>query len=275
MSLSKLLASYIQTRFPVARYVPLSVFLAAAGLAPVSPVHPWQWIFSTILAFSLLLQLRIWDDIADRDHDREMYPNRVLCQIEDLQPFIVAVFGLFVLNGALILIYHGGIAKPLVYLAFCSFFLAWYRFRSGVVRGSVVHSLCILLKYPVVAWLVTVSAPDRYLPLQLMCLFSVYLILIIFELLDDSSIRQEPGAMFSLSASFFTLVCTWILIMFWSSPLDRGLVWYLWVFVLIITLMLAYSAFSRLKHGIETVGGSGLFMIGLLAYIAVAVENTV
>lgn len=274
MSSNKWLALYIQTRFPVSRYVPLSFFLAAAGLAPVTPVPHVRWIFGPFLALSLVLQLRLWDDIADRDHDRKMHPDRVLCQAEDLRPFVVAAFGLFVLNGFLILVYHSGIAKLLAYLTLCACLQAWYCLRSSVARDSVVNTLYVLLKYPVVAWLVSVSTADRHLTLLLLCLFSVYLISIIFELLDDLSIRQKPGAMFSLSASFCALVCTWILIMLWSRPFSSQLAWVLWVIVLIATLMLGYSAYSKLKHGEDTLGGRRFFMIGLLAYIATSVENT-
>lgn len=274
MCWSKVLGSYLYTRFPATRFIPLAVFLAAAGLAASPPAHISHWLLAATLALTLTLQFRLWDDIADRDHDRETHPRRVLCHTRNIKPFINAAAALFVLNGALLAWHHAHSPKPIAYLVLCTCLFAWYRLRPIASQAGLLNSQLVLLKYPVIAWLIGVPATDTDLALLLSCLFSVYLIFIIFELLDDHSLRQLTGATFSLAASIGLLVFVWAFIAVWNRPYTGPLFWVVWSIIIIATLAAGLSAFSKIKRQPATGAGHSFFIVGLLAYLAVAIENS-
>ena len=274
MCWSKALGSYLYTRFPAMRYIPLAVFLATAGLAASPPAQIWHWVLAATLALTLILQFRLWDDIADRDHDRETHPTRVLCHTRDMKPFLIAAAALFVLNGTFLAWHPGHSPKLIAYLVFCTYLLAWYRLRPIATNARLLNSQLVLLKYPVIGWLIGVPAADTDLALLLSCLFSVYLIFIIFEILDDHSLRQLPGAMFSLAASFGLLVFVWVLIVLWNMPFTEPLFWLAWCIIIFGTVAAGLSDFSKSKRRHAIRSGRSFFIIGLLAYLAVAVENS-
>lgn len=274
MCWSKEVGSYLYTRFPAIRFIPLAIFLATAGLAASPPAHISHWLLATALALTLTLQFRLWDDIADRDHDMETHPTRVLCHTRDMKPFLITAAALFIFNGALLAWHTAHSHWLIVYLVLCTGLLAWYRLRPITTQASLLNSQLVLLKYPVIAWLISVPAADTDLELLLSCLFSVYLIFIIFEILDDHSLRQIPGAMFSLTASIGLLVFVWIFIAVWDKPYTGPLFLVVWSIIIIGTLAAGLSAFSKLKRRHTTGTGHSFFIVGLLAYLAVTIENS-
>lgn len=274
MCWSKALGSYLYTRFPATRFIPLAIFLATAGLAASPPAQVSHWLLAAALALTLTLQFRLWDDIADRDHDRETHPTRVLCHTRDIKPFLIAATALFVLNGALLAWHHAPGSRPVAYLALCTYLLAWYRFRPVAAQAGMLNSLLVLVKYPVIAWLIGIPSTDTDPVLLLSCLFSVYLIFIIFEILDDHSLRQIPGAMFSLIASIGLLVFVWAFIALWNRPYTGPLFLVVWSIIIIGTLAAGLSAFSKLKRRHASGTGHSFFIVGLLAYLAVTIENS-
>ena len=273
MSSSKELVSYLYTRFPATRFIPLAIFLAAAGLASASSSHLFPWVLAVALALTLILQFRLWDDIADRDHDQRIHPERVLCHTQNLKPFLTATGILFVFNGLVLFWLHDSSFKPIGYLVLCVYLLAWYRLRPITTPVSLLNSHLVMLKYPVIAWLVGTSAADSDMVLLLPCLFSVYLIFLIFEILDDTSLGRLPGAIVSLMASFSFLICVWVFIAFWSRPHTNSASMAIWPIIILSTLILGISSFLKLNRQSLIHNGRGFFIVGLLAYLAVAIEK--
>lgn len=274
MSSNKELVSYLYTRFPATRFIPLAIFLAAAGLASSSPAHLLPWVLAVALALTLILQFRLWDDIADRDHDQRTHPERVLCHTQNIKPFLTVTGILFVFNGLVLFWLHDSGFKPIGYLVLCVYLLAWYRLRPITTPVNLLNSHLVMLKYPVIAWLVGTSAADPDMILLLSCLFSVYLIFIIFEILDDHGLRRLPGAIVSLMASFSFLICVWVFIAFWNRPHTNSAFVAIWTLIVLSTLVLGLFGFLKLKRHSVTRNGRGFFIVGLLAYLAVAVEKS-
>ena len=274
MCWNKTLGSYLSTRFPATRFIPLAIFLAAAGLAASPPAHIFLMVLVALLALSLILQFRLWDDIADRKHDREIHPTRVLCNTRDIKPFLVAAAALFVLNGTLLAWLHAQSPRLIAYLVLCACLLAWYRLRQIAAQTSLLNSLLILLKYPVIAWLISTHAADVDPALLLSSLLTVYLIFVIFEILDDHCLRQLPGAKFSLATSIGLLVFLWALIALRGMP-DTGPLWGVaWGIIIMGTLAAGIYGFSKLNRRSPTGTGYSFFILGLLAYFTVAIENS-
>ena len=167
------------TRLPLARYLPLSFLLAwaACGSAAASA----RGIAAAALAFGLVTQCRLWDDLADRARDRRAHPERVLAQARSVEPFVLAVV---VLGGAhaLALAVLNGPLHALGAGALFAGFAAWYRWHTR--RGSA-HALVLLLKYP--AFVLLLAAPGTW-PLAAAAV--VYGALCAFEWLDT---RGHPA----------------------------------------------------------------------------------
>lgn len=274
MSWNKALGQYLCTRFPVVQFVPLAVFIAAAGLAPAPPGPLSEWVMAAALALILVLQFRLWDDIADRERDCESHPERVICQTRNIKPFLVAALSLTVLSGLLLAWYHGQNTRSAAYLLLCVTLFAWYRLRPTPTASGLLNSMLVLLKYPVIAWLISTPGAVSDAPLLCSCLFSVYLIFIIFEILDDHRLRQLPGATSSLLACFGLLLCVWAFIVLWTRPHTGHLPWVAWSLIMLGTLTLGLSDFSKPGDRKATRKGRGFFLVGLLAYLTVAIERS-
>lgn len=274
MSWSKMLGRYLYSRFPATQFVPLAVFVATAGLAPAPPEPLARWIMAVMLSFMLILQFRLWDDIADRERDRLKQPERVLCRTSDIKPFLIAATILPLINGILLAWYQGHINWIPAYLLLCASLLAWYRLRPSSASPGLLNSALVLLKYPFIAWLVSTAAEDPVMPLIFSCLFSVYLIFIIFEILDDPALGQQHGAISGLLTSLGLLLCIWVFIPIWTRPSAGYVYWLAWGLIVLGTLALGLSGFFELKERDGMRKRRGFFLLGLLAYLTLAIERS-
>ena len=88
--------AYLAERLSPAIFVPAAALIAlvshtAGGHAADS------WLLDLLLALLLIAQFRLWDDLADREHDRRAHPERVLvrartsCGIRDQSAVIPSV----------------------------------------------------------------------------------------------------------------------------------------------------------------------------------------
>ena len=229
---------------------------------------------AVLLAFMLILQFRLWDDIADRERDRLKHPDRILCQVSDIKPFLVMASVFPLINGLLLAWYHDHIARIPAYLLLCALLLAWYRLRPSSASPGLLNSALVLLKYPFIAWLVSTTAEDPAMPLIFSCLISVYLIFIIFEILDDPTLGQQHGAISGLLTSLGLLLCIWVFIPIWSRPSAGYFYWLAWGLIVLGTLVLGLSGILELKERKGMRKGRGFFLVGLLAYLAVAIERS-
>lgn len=264
------MAGYLRERFPLSRFGPLAVFLAAAGIAPSPPEQLWRWAFAAAQALPLILQFRLWDDISDREHDRAARPGRVISRAGDMRPFLVLAAFLFVLNGLLLAwpLPHG--IRPPAYLMLCAGLLAWYRFRPPALRAGLLNTHLVLLKYPVIAWLISLPVAEPDPVLILCCLFSVYLIFVVFDIFDDDGLRHLPGSLPSLAAGVGLLVGVWVPIALQSRPHAGPLPWLTWSAIAAATLLLGLDGLSKRSQRTAFRGARGFFIVGLLAYVALA-----
>lgn len=274
MSSSKDLVSYLATRFPASRFVPLSVFLAAAGLVQSPPGNISPWLVAAGLALILVLLFRLCDDIADREHDRRTHPERVLCNRQNINSYLSLTAILFVFNGLALTWLHDSYFKPLGYLVLCAYLFAWYRFRPVTSPPGHLNSHMVLLKYPVIAWLISTPPADSDRALYYFSLLSVYLIFIVFEILDDHNLRQLPRAKISLIANLLLLTGVWVLIALLNRSYTSLAFGTAWVFIVLTTIVLGVSGLASLKKHSVTRNRQGFFIVGLLAYLAIAMEKS-
>ena len=176
------LGAWRATRVPLPRYLGLAAFLAWAALC-ADVTHFAQAATVFVFAFTLVLQFRLWDDLADRTLDRSAHPERILAAAEGVKPFVAAVWLLGGGNAlGLASSFETSIGLGFVILNIAT--AAWYG--SHRERG-LTHVLVLHLKYPA---FVLLLAPAHTAALAIAAA-SVYAALVAFELLDADRLRAR------------------------------------------------------------------------------------
>jgi uncharacterized membrane protein len=129
-------------RWPVAA---LCLLVAGAALAVAHPQDLSVAAIRIPLAVMLIVQFRLWDDLADREHDRQTHPQRIMVRTSHLNAFRIALMVLALPVAALLVALDGpdhlfGYAGLILAVALV-YRMPW---RSRWLRNQVV-----LLKYPV------------------------------------------------------------------------------------------------------------------------------
>ena len=91
-----MIAAWLRERFRPAVFLPIAVVIAAAS--SLSVFSPGVLLQDSVLTLFLLLQFRLWDDLADRSADAVTHPHRVLVQTRSTQPFVTLNIALALLN---------------------------------------------------------------------------------------------------------------------------------------------------------------------------------
>lgn len=131
------------TRLPVLRFGLLALLVGWA--ASVGPAFDgYGFAVRVVLAFALIAQFRLWDDLVDRERDRSLHPQRVLARSGNVRVFVAACVLLGALNLVGLLAWRGAAVSAGGGLL-CLGAALWYRAHAA--RGSV-HAHVLLLKYP-------------------------------------------------------------------------------------------------------------------------------
>lgn len=133
-------------RWPLA-----ALWLLVTGAALVA-AHPQDLAAAAIrilLAALLIVQFRLWDDFADREHDRQAHPQRIMVRTAHPNVFRIALL-LLTLPVAALLVALGEPGHLFGYAGLILGIALIYRmpWRSRWLRNQLV-----LLKYPVFIWL--------------------------------------------------------------------------------------------------------------------------
>ena len=149
-----MIAAYLRERFPWSFFGPLALMLAACAVGIGNPVHLGT---AALGATLLLAQFRIWDDLADRQRDSTMYPNRVLVARHNAGPVLGLGIALLAVNVAMAT-QRGAMPLPLLFLGILHAALGCYYLLRD--RRTVVGDQLLLSKYPV---FVLILAGERLL----------------------------------------------------------------------------------------------------------------
>jgi len=173
---------------PVLLIGSLMMFLCTAALATEWPTTASTWMLNIVLAASLVMQFRLWDDLSDVDSDRSFFPDRVLCQAKSLAGFRIVLGLSFVVNVTLLAAYKAELAV-ITFLVLNFLVLAWYSFRGRVRFSSVFSQTIVLLKYPVFVYLLGSYPGGAERMLNSSYSMSLtFLCFCIYELLHDSRV---------------------------------------------------------------------------------------
>ncbi|MEO7858461.1 MAG: hypothetical protein ABIU76_15805 [Gemmatimonadaceae bacterium] len=203
MSRAETVRHYLFERYPSRRFVPLALLLAGAGLlavpgtehlSTVAALH--SGLRTSLVVYLIVLSLRVWDDLEDRERDARLHPERITVRVASVTPLrhlqwaSAAVASVLIATGA----------RPATRLLVLSLLVAvlgiWYRARASLAPSSVIVAHVVLLKYPVIAYLVApgVVRGVSGLALAAPVLMTVYVLLCIHEGLDDPELRRSRVA---------------------------------------------------------------------------------
>ena len=207
-SLSRDIRDYLLTRVVLPRMAALlALLVTAVWCHSGSQSLPQTWIEATFeigLLVLLLSQYRLWDDLADVHKDVLTDPQRVLCRTAHRATFMVLVVLSAVGNVSLFagsrniraLAMLGGLTLLMI---------GWYSIPART-SWTVMNYHVVLLKYPL--FILLMEAPEERIvhPATTGTAIAVYLMLCVFEVCHDSTLRSRTGFRILAGAEVLLLV---------------------------------------------------------------------
>jgi hypothetical protein len=190
----KELLRYQRSRVPVGIYLPLALFLSAASFAGGRPSGVSDIAMRGLVACTLLMQFRLWDDLGDLEHDRIDHPDRVLSRTHSLTRFRAFTLGLFAFNTALLGLAPQAWQRLLVFVCLNGGFFAWYRWLRLPSIGPIAGSHVVLIKYPIFVYLLSAHSSEESKAPLFLVMALVYLCFCVHEIIHDVKFRAFPGA---------------------------------------------------------------------------------
>lgn len=182
----ELFAAYLRERFSPLVFGPAIGLHAAAALWAAPELHHGLFAASVAVAgfaTALLLQFRLWDDLEDRERDRQSHPERVLARTRPT-PFRAAFAFLTVLNVVLLAAAGSRLAVAGLVVLNVFFWIAYRRLRRELSERVWTYQV-LLIKYPVFVGLLAASIGSP-LPWRLAAAaIAVYLCACVYEALHD------------------------------------------------------------------------------------------
>lgn len=208
-----LLLSYQKSRIPWGIFASLALFLCIASATSRWPTEVAEWCFNWILALCMVVQFRLWDDLADVENDRVHHPSRVLCQANSHQVFWGLVGTLCIVNTVLIATFKSYTALAAFFVLNVAYVL-WYSMPRKLSSDHVVAHAMVLVKYPVFVFLLSGSPAKGHLSLSLCYgMLVTFLCFCAYELQHDEQLRANRHAVALLVFVFSSLCFVAILMM--------------------------------------------------------------
>ena len=182
---------YLETRFPVRRYLPCAAFLAGAGYSGGRSLSPAGLAVACMLGVMLLLQFRLMDDLGDIHHDRLAHPERVMARAPSLVPFYLLLCGSFLANWVVVSMQPGPEYRTAALLLLSAGAFLWYSRLRATVTDKILGYHLVVGKYPVFAYLLSGEGWEKWRLLLAASL--VYLCFSLYEALHDRSLDRVPG----------------------------------------------------------------------------------
>lgn len=182
---------YIMTRIVTGKLALLMVLLTLASFAGASGVTLQEGAVRFALLSSLVIWFRLWDDLADREADRQMHSERILVQAQSLTPYYMLFAALLVTSAVSAWMVTGDLWRIAGLAVTVVAFAAWYALRDRVSKNPVVRSHAVLFKYPLFVWLAAGPVSAERWPVLACVLVLVFAGLSLYEILHDPKVRAN------------------------------------------------------------------------------------
>lgn len=200
MSAAELIAAYLRERVQARVFAPLALLLAGAGwlLAPATGVDMRELSLTALHALVLVVMFRVWDDLEDRAADVKRHRDRVLVNTRRFAPFVVLMVALAIVGVGSVALLPDPAPRMLALVIAAGVVCTWYGARPAENWNPVVGSHVVLAKYPLIAYAIAPALPGSVLQLRpLSVLLALYLVICVYEYLDDRELRHAFLILFS------------------------------------------------------------------------------
>ena len=228
MSRLDIIRRYLIERYSARRFVALALFVSGCGFLAVPAAQRMDLteafgsvIRGALVAYLIVLALRVWDDLEDRGHDALAHPDRITVRPEAAVPlrYLSLVSG----GGAIALVAFG--VEPGNRLLLCALLGValgiWYWARTSLSPSRVIEAHVVLAKYPVIAYLAapgTLTGRSGLTPAAPVFI-AMYLLLCIHEAFDDPELfRSRVGRRVLVAESVLMLPLLGLVIASISHP---------------------------------------------------------
>lgn len=180
------LAAWARTRLLRTRILVLWVVLVGAAALATPGLPPARLGAAAAFLAAAVALLRLWDDLADRHHDRLAHPGRVLERADRQSVFtMLLALGLLVGLPAAIL---PDVGRAAVYALLLLGLAGLYHGGAGWGVPRPRRAALVLVKYPVLLFLVGAGPSVRAWLIGL----GLYVGLLLYEWRNDAELRAVP-----------------------------------------------------------------------------------
>ena len=184
------LAQYLRERILKVRIAVLWVLLTAAvSLNNVARPHLLPWIAAACALF--LMAFRLWDDVADLEHDRQFHSDRHLCRSQNVAFFRATHWFLVVASGGFIFLLTD-VSRAAGFWLLVVVLWATYGITSSRPRLRPLRMAVVLTKYPA---LILLLAQNLEQSLPWIAAIGIYVLLILDEARSIGSGIVPPFAL--------------------------------------------------------------------------------
>jgi SAM-dependent methyltransferase len=167
------LLAYVRERIARGRLLLTLAIVVAAGFAVQPPVHVRDGVLRVALAVLLIVQFRLWGDIADREHDRRRHPERVLARHYGRAIAFLVLLAVLSLPIVLLLGAFGDAGRRMAAYGVLALALAVVYGSQATIHGRVMRTAWLLVQFPA---FVLLTVPDPGAPSALVAAAIVYLL---------------------------------------------------------------------------------------------------
>jgi len=204
------LLEYRRTRFPLARFLPLALFLGLAASTADEHTSVGFFAVRVLLVFLWLFQFRLGDDLADRQRDRRDHPDRVLVRAEG-RPF-AWLLAILTAGNMLMTYWQLSVSRSTEFIGLVGLFLLWY----GIMRCwhfPLLTSVGVLLKYPAFVYLLSDPSESVSRSTMIEVVVLVYACVLTHEFLHEKRLWRMSGISIYLALSMLlmTAAAVWLM----------------------------------------------------------------
>ncbi len=138
---------YWRQRVATRRIALLGALLIVLNLVANPDVEAQVLLLRVLTIFVLIVQFRLWDDLADRVYDRVYHPERLLARTTRTLLFWVSLAPLSLASGAMVFLVAGE-QGLFTYAALVCLLAAVYAKPLPLLKRRPVYVQLVLLKYP-------------------------------------------------------------------------------------------------------------------------------
>lgn len=178
------IATYARERLLTRRVMALCALVAGIALLVESPLIWTEAVARAGIIGLLVLQFRLWDDLADREHDGIHHSGRILPRSTQIHCFHLLLATLVIVTLAWLATLDQSISRMIAYGGIAAVLALVYLLPLALPHGRFFRAQLVLLKYPCFI-LLTLASPWQRVPLAgaLAC----YLTLSVYDWMDNKS----------------------------------------------------------------------------------------